>query len=82
MNKIEGGDSVYSSIADRNNFKDFTFILPPDIMNSNVGGVQYVNSTGTKFDSFKYYAIKIVLTAENPAIVPRVSELRAIALQM
>jgi len=31
---------------------------------------------------FKYYAIKIVLVADDPAIVPRASDLRAIALQM
>lgn len=82
MNKKDGGDAVYSSVADRNNFKDFTFTLPTDIMTSNVGGVQYTNSNGTKFESFKYYAVKIVLTSDNSAIVPRVSELRAIALQM
>jgi hypothetical protein len=82
MSKKDGGDAVYSSIADRNNFKDYTYTLPSDIMTSNVGGVQYTNSNGTKFSSFKYYAVKIVLTSENQAIVPRVSELRAIALQM
>ena len=82
MNKVPPGDTVYSSLSDRNNFRDFTYVLPPDIMTADNGGVQYTNSQGMVFTMFKYYAIKIVLVADDPAIVPRASDLRAIALQM
>jgi hypothetical protein len=82
MNKVAPGDSTYSSLADRSNFIDFTYILPPDIMTATNGGIQYTNSSGSVFTSFKYYAIKIVLVADDAAIVPRASDLRALALQM
>jgi len=82
MVRSNSGDNIYSSLSDRNNFREYTYTLPSDLMTSPVGGVQYINSTGTIFTSFRYYAIKIVLVADNPAVVPRTSELRAIALQM
>ena len=82
MNKVFPGDDTYSSLANRNNYKDFTYVLPPDIMTATNGGVQYTNSVGSTFTSFKYYAVKIVLISNNTAIVPRASDLRVIAMQM
>ena len=40
----------------------------------------YTNDTGATFDSFKTFSIKIVLTSTDPAVVPKVQELRIIAL--
>jgi hypothetical protein len=82
MMKDGNGDSTYSSLSDRNNFIEFTYKLPKDIMTGLNGAVQYTNSQNTKFTSFKYYAVKIVLTATNPAVVPRAADLRVIALQI
>lgn len=45
--------------------------------------VRYVcRSTDSVFDGFKTFAIKIVLTSESPQIVPRVTDMRALALQI
>ena len=82
LEKQGNGDDTYSSLSDRTNFKEYTYGLPVDIKTATNGGVQYTNSVGTKFTSFRYYAIKIVLTSTNTAIVPRASDLRVIALQM
>lgn len=81
MEKQGGGDLLYSSIANRDNFKEFTFAPPASIKTGENGQIQYT-SGGTTYTGYKYFAVKIVLTATNPAIVPRVADLRAIAMQM
>jgi len=51
--------------------------------NSNNGNiVRYYNASGMAYDSFKKFAIKIVFTAQNPYLVPKVSDMRAIALSV
>ena len=51
-----------------------------DRYESNV--VSYYSSTGAHFHSYKTFAIKIVMTSEEGShIVPRISDMRAIALQ-
>lgn len=44
-----------------------------------VNAVTYTGTNGTTYDSFKTFAIKIVLTSSDPAIVPSVKDLRIIA---
>jgi hypothetical protein len=51
-----------------------------DLSLSNV--VSYYTSTGAHVHSYKTFAVKIVMTTEEGShIVPRVSDMRAIALQ-
>jgi hypothetical protein len=42
--------------------------------------VTYSTDTGVTYDSFKTFAIKIVMTSTDPSIVPKVKDLRVIAL--
>jgi hypothetical protein len=42
--------------------------------------VSYTSTSGVTFDTFKTFAIKIVMTSTDPAIVPKVKDLRIIAL--
>ena len=42
----------------------------------------YFNDTGSKFETYKTFAIKIVLKAEGKNIVPRLRDMRAIALSV
>ena len=42
--------------------------------------VTYTSDDGITFDSFKTFAIKIVLTSSEPALTPKVRDLRIIAL--
>lgn len=48
--------------------------------NNNI--VRYTNADDSVYDSFLTFAIKIVLTADDPRIVPRVMDMRCIALQV
>jgi hypothetical protein len=46
------------------------------------GTVEYYNSAGSRFLGFKEFAIKIVLLSSNPVKVPRLQDVRCIALQI
>jgi hypothetical protein len=42
--------------------------------------VTYTSETGVTYNTFKTFAIKIVMTSDDPSIVPKVKDLRIIAL--
>ena len=49
---------------------------------NNEGIIRYTTSTDQVFDSYKTFAVKIVLVSNNSYIVPRLNDMRAIALQV
>ena len=81
LEKQEDGELSYSSLSDKLNFKEFVYKISESNLTGPEGEYQYT-SGGTTYTGFKYFAVKIVLTSTNSAIVPRVADLRAIALQM
>lgn len=48
----------------------------------NDGIVEYKNTTGSRFVGYKEFAVKIVLLSSNPVKVPKLNDVRAIALQI
>jgi hypothetical protein len=48
----------------------------------NDGIVEYTNSDNSRFIGFKEFAIKIVLLSSNPVRVPKLNDVRCIALQI
>jgi hypothetical protein len=48
----------------------------------NTGIVRYYDSTGTAYDSYKQYAIKIVMLSSNTSCVPKISNMRTLALSV
>jgi hypothetical protein len=46
------------------------------------GVVEYYNSSDSRFIGYKEFAIKIVLLSSNPVNVPRLNDVRAMALQV
>ena len=75
-------DSVFSSISNQNDWIEYEFGFDSAIMTGLYGAVQYTNSNSVAFSGFKQFSIKIVLTSTDSATVPRVADLRLIALQM
>jgi len=79
-----------SSPVNQNDFLEFEYGFPSTNATSlsaynNAGNgdvVRYYNTGGAFFDTFKYFSIKIVLRANVSNLVPRVKDLRAIALQI
>jgi hypothetical protein len=80
--QLETSDTVFSSISNQNDWIEYEFGFSDTIMTGLFGAVQYTNSNGVAFSGFKQFSIKIVLTSTDSAMVPRVADLRLIALQM
>ena len=85
-------DVAYSSSEDRNDFLELAYKVPAYSAtsgspyrfgaNNATGVIEYRNTAKVRFSTFKYFAIKIVLTNQNSSNPPRVKDLRAIALQI
>lgn len=80
LEKID--DTVYSSLANMNDFIEFTYKIPVSYMTGPAGEFRYTDSSGSSYIGYKYYAVKIGLIGENSAIVPKVGDLRVNNLQM
>lgn len=75
------GDANYSSVANQNDFIELKYQIPTANMNG-VGNVASYTSDGIQYSGFKQFQVKIVLTGTNSALVPKVADLRVIALQL
>jgi hypothetical protein len=82
LEKSFGGDISFSSLVNKRDFKEFKFNVPTDLLTGPEGQVRYTNSQGIVFTGYKSFQIKIGLIGTNSAIVPRVADLRCIALQI
>lgn len=69
-------------------FRDYIFDLPTDTGTDTLGeigakgSVSGVYTYNTSFTGFKTFAVKIVLLSSSTAIVPKIRDMRAIALQV
>jgi hypothetical protein len=48
----------------------------------NNGIIEYYSNSGSRYSGYKYFAIKIVLTANDGYRIPKLNDMRAIALQI
>lgn len=83
--------NTVSSIVNKDNFVELEYGFPSANATSlgafNFSGnnsvVRYFNSSDAHFDTYKYFSLKIVLrTSTGSHVIPRVKDLRAIALQI
>lgn len=81
--------SVYSATSNKNDIREFAYKVPSTnaIATSAyidpIDGITYYNKDGVLFTGYKTFAVKIVFQSDvGPHIVPRVSDMRAIALQL
>ena len=82
MQKSGISDGVYSSLSDKGDFVEYKYEFPSANLTGSLGEVQYRNTANTTtFTGYKNFAVKIGLLSDNSAIVPRVADLRVIALQ-
>jgi hypothetical protein len=70
--------SVFSTSANKFDFIEYDYTFPSSMMSN---GVVTYTSGGVTFEGYKQFQIKIGLMGTNPADPPRVTDLRAIALQ-
>jgi len=83
--------NTVSSIVNTEDFLEFEYTMP-SVNASTLGAskfsgnnnvVRYYNSSGAIFDTYKFFSLKVVLRSSSGShIIPRVKDLRAIALQI
>lgn len=91
MSYRDSGNLVYSSPSDTSNYIEYRFGVPST---APVSGAAYLNASstpanilsyttpsGTSYEGFKTYSIKIIMTSTNPAKTPLLGDVRALALQ-
>lgn len=71
---------VFSSNANTDDFIELKYTIPEALLTGSFGEVQYTSNSAT-YTGFKQFAVKIGLLGTNSAMVPRVGDLRVIALQ-
>jgi hypothetical protein len=71
---------VFSSSANTDDFIELKYSIPAALLTGSFGEVQYT-SGGSTYTGFKQFAVKIGLLGDNSAMVPRVGDLRVVALQ-
>ena len=81
MTQVTSASEV-SDAKNESDLREFEFTIPTANKTGSSDQVQYTNTSGITFTGYKFYQIKIVLTSTTPAIIPRVKDLRAIALQI
>lgn len=81
LEKSDVANATFSSTSDRFDFIEYEYYIPEANKDAN-GIFTYTNSQGVTFEGYKYFAIKIGLLGTNSAKVPRVADLRFIALQL
>jgi hypothetical protein len=88
------GASIYSDTLDVNDYREWKFNLRSSIRtaapatsayanpsSTPAGVIRYTDTDGAVYNSYKSFQIKIVLMSNNSARVPRLKDVRAIALQ-
>lgn len=85
-------NTIFSSNEARNDFVELEFSMPAygsenaglfanTTFNSTANVLHYRNSDNVIFDTYKHFAVKVVLTSSDSTNVPRFRNFRAIALQ-
>ncbi len=83
------GEFQFSNPIITNDFIDFDYHMPTSnatahgaYANASTGIVEYSSSSSAKYVGYKIFCLKIVMTSENAALVPRLNDARAICLQV
>lgn len=78
--------NAVSSLANRYDYREYEYSLGTVAKTagngawSDNGVIKYIDPTGAVYTSYKYFAIKIVMLSNGHNVVPRIKDLRAIAL--
>jgi hypothetical protein len=73
--KLECLNPTVAASIDESEFREYEYrpSLTEDF-------VTYTSDAGVTYDSFKTFAVKIVMTSQDPSVIPRIKDLRIIAL--
>lgn len=77
--ELEPSVNRFSSSINKNNFIEMSYNVKAENLDEN--GIVTYTANGKTYKGYKQFAIKVGLMGTNSALVPRVADLRAIALQ-
>jgi hypothetical protein len=78
----ETDSSLFSTPQNFNDLKEYKYVIPTADKTFQFGEVKYTNSSGGTFVGFITFAVKIVNLSSTTSEIPRVKNLRVIALQV
>lgn len=84
--KLDLDKNSSSSLADRFDYKDYTYSITKTVKLAGEGAfldsdtIKYINSDGSVYINFKTFTIKIVMLTNTYSRVPRIKDIRALAL--
>ena len=85
--KLEKGDGsdIFSSSANRFDYKEIEYVLGDTLSSEggaylNSGQFTYTGPDGEIYNNYKYFAIKIVFKSSSQNVIPKVKDMKAIAL--
>ena len=84
MSQVTDSGLFSIDIQEVDDFKEFEYKVPTTQLSGNNGEIQYTGTQASNpvFTGFKVMAIKIVMLSSTTALVPRLKDLRAIALSV
>ena len=74
--------TIHSDSENQEDFEEFEFTVPTSSLTGDAGELQYTTTEGVTFTGFKRFKIKVVLLSTSTSRVPRIRDLRAVALQI
>jgi hypothetical protein len=78
----ETSQDTYSTSQNFDDQKEFKYVIPTSELTGDNGEVQYTNGSGATFTGYLTFSVKVVLTASVTSDVPRITDVRVIALQI
>lgn len=84
--ELNASKNYTSSAANRSDFKEFEFSMNSVELAANMGayqtpsGFEYKAADGSVYDNYKFFAVKILLNSNGQRTIPRLKDMRAIAL--
>jgi hypothetical protein len=73
--KLECFNPTVGGSIDETEFREYEY--RPSLTEDQV---TYISDSGVTYDTFKTFSIKIVMTSQDPSVIPRIKDLRIIAL--
>jgi Domain of unknown function (DUF4815) len=76
----------YSSSGDRYDYREIEYELGTTAKTAgqgawlNNGAIRYIDTNGGIHNSYKYFSVKIVMTSSSHNVVPRIADMRTLAL--
>ena len=78
--------NAFSSSADRYDYREIEYVLDSTAKTAgqgawlNNGIICYIDAAGGIHNSYKYFSVKIVMTSSGHNVVPRIADMRTLAL--